>query len=107
MPNMELCIDCGRLALSGDTVTITVDEYEALRRYAEIGRDRKAISSYRALSHSVIARNPALADFILESAITLTTSEVFRQAKAKFGDAVPSRSSVYRFIELMKVHRST
>lgn len=103
---MERCGDCGRLALSGETVTISAEEYEALCRYAEIGRDRKAISSYRAVSHSAIARNPALADFILENAVTLTTSEVVKRAKAKFGDGIPSRSSVYRFIELMKVRNS-
>lgn len=102
MANMERCADCGKLAIVTDTVTISTEEYAALCRYAEIGRDRKTINSYRAISHSAIARNPALADFIVENAVTLTTSEVWRQAQEKFGNAVPSRSSVYRFMEQVR-----
>lgn len=100
---MERCADCGKLAIAADTITISTQEYEALCRYAEIGRDRRTINSYRAISHSAIARNPALADFIVDNAVTLTTSEVFRRAREKFGSAVPSRSSVYRFMEQVRL----
>ena len=104
MANLERCEDCGKLSISGDTVTIATEEYEELNRYAQIGRARKTVSSYRAVSRSAIALNPALADFILDASVTSTTSEVFKLAKARFGEAVPSRSSIYRFIELMRPH---
>ncbi len=102
MREIESCKDCGKMVIAGDTITITLAEYEALTRYAQIGRERKTINSYRAVSHSAIARNPALAEFIVENAVTLTTSEVWRLAREKFGDSVPSRSSLYRFMEQIR-----
>ncbi len=107
LDKIDKCGICGKLAFQGDSITISVDEYQALTRYAEIGRERKTIGDYRAVSRSAIARNPRLADFILEHSITMTTSEVFQKAKEKFGEKVPSRSAVYRFVEMMKSQRRT
>ena len=102
MANLEQCSQCGRLSIPGETVTISVSEYETLRSLAQKAKERRTLSKYRAVSSSAIARNPDIADFILEHTVTMTTSEVSRLAKSEFGKRAPSRSAIYRFLQKMK-----
>ncbi|MFD2252673.1 CobQ-like glutamine amidotransferase family enzyme [Pseudochelatococcus lubricantis] len=106
MSETNRCESCGKYVFADSVVTIPLEEYEALKARAAETRSRKSISTYRALSRSAIARSPELADFLLGTAVTKTTTEAFQLAKEKFGDACPSRSSVYRFIDTMRTHGS-
>jgi hypothetical protein len=99
---IEICSTCGKLAFVDDLVTIPAVEYMALKKAASAGRARKSLSTYRAVSQSTIARKPDIADFIVESAATMTVKEVREACLRKFGDETPSRSSIFRFIKDMK-----
>lgn len=99
---IEVCATCGKLAFADDLVTIPAAEYVALKTAASAGRARKSLSTYRAVSQSTIARKPDIADFIVESAATMTVKEVREACLTKFGDETPSRSSIFRFIKDMK-----
>lgn len=94
----EICKSCGKLTFSGDPITISVSEYLALRKAADIGRERKNLSTYRAASRSAIARKPDLADFIVDCVATMTVEEVTRACHVKFGPDCTSRSSIFRFV---------
>ena len=99
MNAMKRCRDCGKLALIGDTVTISAEEYETLKMAAAEQTIRLSGSAYRAASRSAIARTPELAAFILEQYKTHTVVEVAKNVAAKFGSSAPSRSSIHRFIK--------
>ncbi len=99
MTNLDKCQKCGKLAYQGDTVTVTLAEFEALKKAADRGGERTAIARYRSLSHSPIARNPKLAEFIINFIPTMTVSEIAKAVKSEFGDSGPSRSSIYRFVQ--------
>ena len=98
----EICATCGKLAFSGNLVTLPSSEYHALKMAAEAGRSRKSLSTYRAVSRNSIARQPELADFIVECAARMTTREVREACIEKFGDRTPSRSTIFRFIADMQ-----
>lgn len=102
MTDLEHCKDCGKLRLSGETVTISADEYHRLIREAASGRSHKSISAYRAVSRSGIGLNPELADFILDQAATKTIAGIHAACVERFADKAPSRSSIFRFIDKMR-----
>lgn len=99
---LERCQMCNKLALHDDTVTIPVSEYEALKTAAANSVRRKTIASYRAVSGSRIAKNPEMAEFVIECAATMTTTEVREACLQRFGDITPSWSTVFRFIQAVK-----
>ncbi len=99
---MSKCERCGKLAVQGDVVTISMQEFEALKRDAAMGGSRRRISNYRAVSRSAIARNLEMADFIIESLATKTITEVAVSVAEKFGASAPSRSSIHRFVAAVK-----
>lgn len=99
---LERCLTCNKLALHEDTITIPVSEYEAMKAAADTSVQRKKIASYRAVSGSKIAKNPELAEFIIECAATMTVSEVTEACKQRFGAATPSWSTIFRFIDAIK-----
>ncbi|GGA82465.1 hypothetical protein GCM10011491_07350 [Brucella endophytica] len=105
MDRLEKCHQCGKLALEGEMITITVSEYESLKSAAASTNRRKAIAGYRAASSSKIGRTPELAEFIIECAATMTVAEIAMACREKFGDKTPSWSSIYRFVAAMKRHR--
>jgi hypothetical protein len=89
--------------LPGDTVTITVKEYEALLREGEAGR--ATAPNYRAISLSRIARDPELASFVMKQAETMVAREIESAGVDAFGRSrVPSRSAIYRFVR--EVHKA-
>ena len=95
----ELCRDCGRLALSGPTITIPVADYAALLRDASAFGEASARPHFRAASRSPIARNGDLATFILQSAATMELSAIREAVAERFGrTSAPSRSAIHRFI---------
>ncbi|MCJ8509033.1 hypothetical protein MUU53_14035 [Rhizobium lemnae] len=96
--DLEKCEQCGKLAVSGETVTISVSEYERLTRAAAVQR----ISSYRAVSRSGIGLNPPLAEFILERAKTMTMAKLHEACVERFGADAPSASSIFRFVQKMR-----
>lgn len=102
MSGLNKCDICGKLAFEGATVTISATEYETLRKTAADVSTRKTNFKYRSVSHSVIARNPQLADFILVCIETMTIAETYQAAVARFGEKVSSKSSIHRFIQAMK-----
>lgn len=102
MNGLERCNDCGRLALSSETVTLPADEYRKLLQDAAAGRAKKAISSYRAVSRSGIGLNPELADFILDVAPTMSIAKIHAACVERFGEKAPSASSIFRFIDKMR-----
>lgn len=107
LSSFERCRECGKLAYGGETVTLTVAEFEALKTAADQISGQQAIPRYRSLSRSPIARNPKLAEFIIVRIPTQTVSEITEAAKAEFGEGAPSRSSVYRFVQaIMTAPRS-
>lgn len=95
---LERCDQCGKMALSADTITIPVSEYNRLMRASVTQR----ISNYRAVSRSGIGLNPPLAEFILESAKTMTIAKLHEACVEKFGADAPSKSSIFRFIDKMR-----
>lgn len=98
MTTPERCLQCGRLALSGPTIAIPVEEYEALLR----GRDAAGPprpADYRSFSNGRIARDPELAGFLLDHAATALARELEAAAVERFGrDRVPSRWAIGRFV---------
>lgn len=62
-----------------------------------IAKEGQERPDFRSASYSTIARNPELANFLLDCAVTMTFLDSYHLAKARFGEVVPSRSSVYRF----------
>ena len=93
----EICRRCGRLSLPGKTITIAVEEYEALLRRGEPGPP--PVPTFRAVSRSGIARDPELARFVLDRATPMLAGEIEAAAVETFGrDRVPSRSAIYRFV---------
>lgn len=102
MSKLSKCLQCGKLAYAGETVTIPVSEFEALTQSAAEASVRKKVSKYRLISRSAIARNPAQADFIIESLATMTIAEVHAAVVKKYGPKAPSRSAIYRFAEAAK-----
>lgn len=105
MTQMEKCNDCGRLALLGETVTIPTSEYQKLVTEARAGRSVTRLADYRALSRSGIGLNPELAEFILECAPTMTIKMIREACLERFGSKTPSRSSIHRFIDKMRMIR--
>ncbi len=101
MNNLQKCGQCGKLRLNGETVTISVSEYHALREAANSPVHRADANRYRRASRSVIARNPELADFIVNSVQTMTIAEVHKAAVEEFGPSIPSRSSFHRFLQVI------
>ena len=99
---LERCLTCNKLALHEDTITIPVSEYEAMKAAADTSVQRKKIASYRAVSGSKIAKNPEMAEFIIECAATMTVAEVEEACKQRFGAATPSWSTIFRFIDAIK-----
>ena len=99
---LERCSTCNKLALHQETISIPVSEYEALKAAADTSVQRKKIASYRAISGSKIAKNPEMAEFIIECAASMTVSEVREACKERFGTATPSWSSIFRFLDAMK-----
>lgn len=99
---LERCQTCKKLALHEDTVTIPISEYEAMKAAADNSVQRKKIASYRAVSGSKIAKNPEMAEFMIECAATMTVSEVEEACKQRFGDATPSWSTIFRFLDAIK-----
>lgn len=99
---LERCLTCNKLALHDDTITIPLSEYEALKAAAVNSVRRKTIASYRVVSGSRIAKNPEMAEFIIECAATMTTTEVREACLQRFGDITPSWSTIFRFIQAVK-----
>ncbi|MGC4409264.1 hypothetical protein D4A92_21505 [Rhizobium rosettiformans] len=99
---LERCSTCNKLALRQETISVPVSEYEALKAAADSSVQRKKIASYRAISGSKIAKNPEMAEFIIECAASMTVSEVREACKERFGAATPSWSSIFRFLDAMK-----
>jgi len=100
----ENCNKCGKLIV-GETITISVTEYEQLRRLVlEVGSQKNSLN-YRSLSHSAIARNRKLADFIVERFESMTLAEIHAAALTEFGSSVPSPSSIHRFIRAVQYRR--
>ncbi|KQX34110.1 hypothetical protein ASD04_17875 [Devosia sp. Root436] len=97
----EKCQQCGRLAFPGEAVTISSDEYQELLAFR---KDREAaythhVSKVRLASRSRIARDPELAQFILQAAETMLIKEIVAACEERFGvERAPSRSSIHRFI---------
>lgn len=98
---LEKCDQCGKLAVSGGTVTISTEEYQRLMLAAASQR----LSDYRAVSRSGIGLNPPLAEFILEKAKTMTIAKIHAACVERFGESAPSKSSIFRFIEKLRGDR--
>lgn len=96
----EVCQQCGKLAFPGSTVTIATDEYEELLRFrGERQTDYARLSSFRLASRSKIARDPELAQYILQCAETMLIGQIEAACVTKFGrERTPSRSSIHRFV---------
>ena len=101
----EICAQCGKLAFSGETITILAKEYEELLRFRkqrEANYD-KSMPAFRLASRSRIACDPELARFILQHAETLLIGEIEAACVKTFGkERAPSRSSIYRFLNTVR-----
>lgn len=101
MINLERCKTCNKLSVSGETVVISVSEYEDLKRLQEQQILNRSISAYRSISRSGIGLNPELAEFILDRVPTMTIKMLHQACQERFGDSCPSRSSIFRFVQKM------
>lgn len=105
----EVCRFCGRLALSGETVTIPVAEHEALlraigsaaaRTVPDRAARRPARPAFYTVTKSRIGRDSELAAFILECRERMILSAIRPACVAKFGEQrSPSRSAICRFVK--------
>ena len=104
----ELCRLCGRLALSGESVTIPLAEHEALLRAVGSAAARTVLAgaarrpvrtAFYTVTKSRIGRDGELAAFILECRETMILSAIRPACVAKFGEhRSPSRSAICRFV---------
>jgi hypothetical protein len=97
--DLEKCINCGRLAEPGATVTISADEYAALVQF----RRRHQLAAVRLKGlppRSRLSRDPEVAEFVLSNADSMLVNELREACVATFGEErCPSRSSIHRFIQ--------
>ena len=101
----EICAQCGKLAYSGEIITIPATEYAELVRFKTERETsyEKNLSVFRLASRSRIARDPELARFILQHAETLLIGEIEAACIKIFGkERAPSRSSIYRFLDTVR-----
>lgn len=80
-------------------VTIPKDEYlrllAASRRLEEIEAKTRRLL----LPRSPIQRNPALRQFVLDRAGTMTIEDIARACAVEFGPGTTSHSSIHRFLQ--------
>lgn len=96
LASTESCGRCGRLVICGETVTISVQEYVALRAGLQSGKRRPG-------SVSPIARDAELAGFIAARADAMPTTEIIAAVAATFAKTrAPSRSAIYRFVQRVR-----
>jgi|GEM_PF-6397834 len=96
----KICPRCGDLAFAGGTVTIPSEEFvelSQLRQYRDAASLK--LSQTRLKSHSKIARDPEVAQFVVQCAETMILREIVAECIEKFGPKrAPSRSAIHRFI---------
>ncbi|MFB2554030.1 hypothetical protein [Ensifer soli] len=102
MNRIEACKTCGKHVFADDVIAVPIAEFQALKDAAEQSNSRALISRYRAVSHSRIARNPELAEFILDHFEKMTIIELTAATFKKFGRDAPSRSSIHRFLSSVR-----
>lgn len=105
MNDLEKCENCNRLVLAGETVTISVSEYELLKSKA-MAAYLGILKNYRKMSGTAIARNPDYAEFVLARMPTMKISEVLKAFEQRFGVGHVSRSQLYRFTLDMGLRKS-
>lgn len=96
----EICATCGKLAFPGESVTISAVEYDELLRFKTARTETHSnLASYRLASHSRIARDPELAQFIIACAETMMVKDVRQACVERFGEKrVPHRTTIGTFI---------
>lgn len=109
MTNQKRCDECGKITLEVGFVSIAEHEYARLLHDADQLHSTPATQSISGpefwyLSRSPIAKNPALAAYVLEAIKTKTYKEIIAETRGKFGlKNGLSKSSLSRFLRPIRL----